>query len=658
MSELLFAPSVLLFAIAYVITQLSPSPQRWSRPIIVVILLVLTLRYVLWRFTTLNFASHLNSAFSLGLLLMELLVLSGSSIQLALMLRVRHRNREADHYAIAVLSGKFTPTVDIFIPTYNESSAILRRTIVGVQALEYAAKTVYLLDDGHRAEVQQLAETLGCEYITRSERLYAKAGNLNHALAQTQGDLIAVFDADFVPTQSFLTRTVGFFQNSQIGLVQTPQSFYNADAIARNLGLEAVLPAEEEVFYRQIQPLRDGAGSVVCAGTSFVVRRSALEEVGAFVTRSLSEDYFTGVRLSAAGYELVYLNEKLSAGLAAETIAAHVMQRSRWAQGTLQAFFIPENPLTIPGLTLLQRLAHLEGLLHWFTSLARVGFLLMPIASMVLGIVPIDATWDELMQFFVPYYLLHLTVFSWLNERSRAALFSDVYSLILAFPIAITTLRVLCRPFSGKFRVTPKGIRCDRNSFNWKLAAPLIGLLLLTLLGMATNWREFPLTLLWSVYNLIMIGISLFALIDAPRADEHVWFTRQFPVRLRNSGWTIWGTTLLMSEAGARIAVPRSEKIMQVRSLQLELPDYELTVWAEITQIKTETDRLILQLRFLDITLTQYRTLVKQLFCRPRQWQSQQAPSELHSLILLLKVLFFPRILFNPDFKSNAIAKL
>ena len=122
-------------------------------------------------------------------------------------------------------------------------------------------------------------------------------------------------------------------------LVQTPQSFYNPDPIARNLGLENVLTPDEEVFYRQIELIKDGAGSVVCSGTSFVVRRSALEKTGGFVTDSISEDYFTGIRLSAKGYRLIYLDEKLSAGLAAENIAAHLTQRLRWARGSPASIF-------------------------------------------------------------------------------------------------------------------------------------------------------------------------------------------------------------------------------------------------------------------------------------------------------------------------------
>ena len=81
-------------------------------------------------------------------------------------------------------------------------------------------------------------------------------------------------------------------------------------------------------------------------------------------------------------------------------MAAHASQRLRWAQGTLQAFFIEANPLTIPGLRLLHRLAHLEGLLHWFTSISRVGFLIIPLAYSFLGVIPLRATAFELIYFF------------------------------------------------------------------------------------------------------------------------------------------------------------------------------------------------------------------------------------------------------------------
>lgn len=554
--QYLLAPTVILLLIALLVMKVSPEPRRWSRTIVVGILLALTLRYIAWRsLATINLADPLNGIFSLGLFALEMLMLASGIIQLFLMLRIKDRHREADQNAVAVLEGEFNPTVDILVPTYNEPVFILRRTIVGCQAIDYPHKRVYLLDDTRRPDVQKLAAELGCEYVTRPDNRYAKAGNLNHAIAQTaeerthrKSDLLVVFDADFVPTRNFLTRTVGFFQDEQVALVQTPQSFYNPDPIARNLGLEDILTPEEEVFYRQIQPIRDGAGGVICSGTSFVVRRSALEATGGFVTDSLSEDYFTGIRLAAQGYRLIYLDEKLSAGLAADNMSDHATQRLRWARGTLQAFFIEANPLTIPGLSPLQRLAHLEGLLHWFTSLSRVGYLIAPLAFSFLGVIPVRATLDELMYFFLPYYVVQLTFFSWLNHHSRSALLSDIYSLVLTFPLALTVIQVMLNPFSKGFSVTPKGTATDRYSFNWNLALPLIVLFIITAISLWRNlgmcmvigWsatvtpelKGLGLGWLWSSYNLFMLGIALLILLDVPRPDTNGWFDLRRTVRL------------------------------------------------------------------------------------------------------------------------------
>jgi cellulose synthase (UDP-forming) len=505
-----------------------------------------------------------------------MLMVFTSSIQLYLILRVKDRRREADRMAVAVESGNFAPPVDIFIPTYNEPAFILRRTVIGCQALDYANKKVYLLDDTKRSEIKLLAKELGCEYITRPDNIHAKAGNINHATALTNGELIVVFDADFIPTKNFLTRTIGFFQNPEIALVQTPQSFYNHDPIARNLGLENVLAPEEEVFYRLMEIIKDSADSVICCGTSFVVRRSALETAGGFVTDSISEDYFTGIRLSATGYRLVYLDEKLSAGLAAENIEAHLTQRLRWARGTLQAFFIDSNPLTIRGLRFVQRLSHLEGLLHWFTSLTRVLFLLMPLAYSFLGVLPLRASAGELLYFFLPYYLVQVTVFSWLNRRSRSALLSDVYSFVQCIPLAVTVVSVMLKPFAKGFQVTPKGIASDRFRFNWKLGWPLIVLFAATAFSLWQNvnihlvknvgslevisdsadlLKGISLGWIWSAYNLLMLGIALLILVDIPKPDIYEWFNLRRVVQLNIGGQVFWGITTVISESGAEVAL-------------------------------------------------------------------------------------------------------
>lgn len=674
MGEYLLTPTIALLAISWVIMRVSPVPRTWSRVVVVGILLVLVTRYLLWRsLTTLNVSAPLDGVFSIGLFLLEIFLLLTNILQLFLMLWVKDRRSEANRLAIDVVEGRFTPSVDILIPTYNEPAYILKRTVIGCQALEYAKKKIYLLDDTRREEIRQLAENLGCEYITRPNNLHAKAGNLNHALAYTQGEFIVVFDADFIPTKNFMIRTVGFCQDPTVALVQTPQSYYNADPIARNLGLDNVITPEEEVFYRQIEPFKDGAGSVVCSGTSFVVRRSALEHAGGFVTESLSEDYFTGIQLSAKGYRLVYLNEKLSAGLAAENISAYATQRLRWARGTLQAFFIDSNPLTIPGLNPLQRLAHLEGLLNWFSSIPRIGFLLMPLAYSFLGVIPIRATVEEMLYFFLPYYLVQLTVFSWLNHRSRSALLSDIYSLVLAFPLVLTIIQVMLSPFSKGFNVTAKGTVSDRFSFNWKLALPLLLLfipnaislwhvlgtcliqfqmhasepeIIQQLKGLGIGW-------IWSAYNLLIISITLLILLDAPKSDRYEWFDLRRLVRLAIDGEIMWGVTTFISEVGVYVEMTQAgfPSLIAGETLPVTLKILEdnLRLQGQITRVDFSNEFPSVHIRFDELALPQHRCLVEMLFCRPGQWKRHCAPGELKSLFLLFGILLKPRVLFDRD---------
>jgi cellulose synthase (UDP-forming) len=669
--EYLLAPTVILFVIAWGIIQVSPQPRTWSRILVVAILLGLLIRYLSWRlFSTLNLTDPLNGTFSLLLLAMELFGITGSVIQLVLLLRVRDRRPQADQLQADVLTGRYTPPVDVFIPTYDEPAFILRRTVIGCQAMDYPHKTIYLLDDTRRPEIQALAAELGCQYLTRPDNAHAKAGNLNHAIAHTSGELIASFDADFVPTRNFLWRTVGFFQDPTVGLVQTPQSFYNPDPIARNLGLEGVLTPDEEVFYRQIQPMRDGAGGVVCSGTSFVVRRRALEQAGGFVTESLSEDYFTAVQLAAQGNRVIYLDEKLSAGLAAETIAAHATQRIRWARGTLQAFFIESNPLTIPGLSPVQRLAHLEGLLHWFSSIPRIVLLLMPLTYTFLQVIPIQASTAEILYFFLPYYMVQLTVFSWLNHRSRSAILSDVYSLVLVFPLAATVIQAFLSPFGKGFKVTPKGLRSDRFVFNWSLAWPLIITFTLTAVSLwrnlgwclAMGWsgehvRGIALGWMWSAYNLVMLAIALIILLDVPNPEGGVWLELRRVVRLilpagedpdqTASSW--WGVTDLLSETGAEISLTQRGLPQLVagegRSVMLVIAEADLTLPAHLVATDNEGDFPRVRVAFEPLTLEQQRQLIEMLFCRPGQWKRWNSPGELRSLWILLKVIFRPRFL-------------
>ncbi|MEB3340472.1 glycosyltransferase [Okeania sp.] len=678
-SKYLVLPTILLFLIAQGIMKISPTPKNWSRVLVVGILLGLTIRYLSWRsLSTLNLNNPINGIFSLGLLGLEIVTITSGVLGLLLMFKVKNRQKEADYFSQAILDKTFQPSVDILIPTYDEAEFILERTIIGCQALEYENKKVYLLDDTNRPNVKKLAEKLGCEYITRYDTSHAKAGNLNHAITKTNSEVIVIFDADFIPTKNFLTRTLGFFQNEQLALLQTPQTFYNIDPIARNLGLENIITPEEETFYRQIQPMKDSANGVLCAGTSFLVRRKALESVGGFITESICEDCFTGVLLLAKGYQSVYLEEKLSAGLAAENISSYATQRLRWARGTLQGFFINSNPLTIPGLNIGQRLSFLETFFSWFTSISYVGFLFMPLAYVFLDVIPIKASAGEYLYFFLPYYFASFTVFSWLNHHSQSLILSGLNHIILAFPKAITIIKTFLNPFSKKFKVTPKGIKSDRYYFNINLALPLVIFLVLNSVSLFFNlynnyinpsWEvseqieNFNLGLFWSVYNILMISGALLAIIDVPKQDIYEWFNLRRVVKLKIGNQIFWGTTKQMSEVGAEIEINQKlpdSLLAENLSLRLKIIPEKIDLQADITNIEISENFPCLKVIFKEVNISTKRQLIELLFCRPGQWQPLKAPGELKSLLLLFRVLLKPRFIFErkPKNKPMEVSQL
>src|ERR1700726_620719 len=141
---------------------------------------------------------------------------------------------------------------------------------------------------------------------------HAKAGNMNHGLKVSGGEFIAIFDADFVPYRQFLRRTVPFFQNSTIGIVQTPQHFFNNEPVQSNLGIERVWPDEQRLFFDEMAASRDAGAVRFCCGSCSIARRRALEAIGGIPTESITEDLLTTLAMLNKGYKTRYLNERLS----------------------------------------------------------------------------------------------------------------------------------------------------------------------------------------------------------------------------------------------------------------------------------------------------------------------------------------------------------
>ncbi|MGN5476509.1 glycosyltransferase family 2 protein [Cupriavidus basilensis] len=195
--------------------------------------------------------------------------------------------------------------VDVFVPTYNESVDLLRRTLLAAKWMDYPHET-WLLDDGRRESMRQLAAELGCRYLSRQDNLHAKAGNLNNALRITDGDFIAIFDADHAPRKDFLLKTLGFFSDEKVAFVQTPQDFFNIDSFGHRLGKKRVWD-EQALFFKVIQRGKDVLNAAFFCGSCAVVRRAALDEIGGFATETVTEDVHTAIKLHKRGYRSVLL---------------------------------------------------------------------------------------------------------------------------------------------------------------------------------------------------------------------------------------------------------------------------------------------------------------------------------------------------------------
>ncbi|MGC6482287.1 MAG: glycosyltransferase family 2 protein [Synechococcus sp.] len=635
-----------------------PEEERplWARRSLILLITLLTARYLIWRITnSLNLSTALSTGLSLGLLLTESWLLLTGLITIGLAWkRFPDRREEMDGVQHHWLAGRWRPQVDLYVPTCGEPLAVLERTLIGCLQQSYSHTAIWILDDSGRQEVHQLALQLGCHYVHRPERLHAKAGNLNNGLRHGQGELVAVLDADFIPQRDFLSRCIGFLTKPDVALVQTPQCFLNADPVMRNLGMEPWLLSDEESFYRWIQPVRDGWGAVVCAGTSFVARRSALDSVGGFAEGAISEDLVTGISLNAQGWRLIYLQEKLSAGLAAETMADFVRQRQRWAEGTLQSLGLRHGPLRNPHLTLAQRIAYLEGAVHWFNMLPRTVLLLMPLSYGLLHVLPVLMRWQDARDQLLPLWGTLLLSVGWLNRRSRGALISELTSWVLAVPLSLTVMqqswRLLLGRASSGFRITPKHQRRDRGSCSASLVLPLLGLTLISLLnlqgllmpapGLALQEVDGrPIGLVWAGLNMVGLLIALRACWDPPVSDPAPWLELKCQAWLDDHNETPQPCMITaISESGVEVVMADSRS-QDVKGHRLS--------WCEqvpalpVRLVKRRGNQLSLQWQ-PSTTDPKRQALIRWLYGRPGCWPDRQAQGEWKALLVLLSRILRP----------------
>jgi cellulose synthase (UDP-forming) len=346
-------------------------------------------------------------------------------------------------------------TVDVLVPTKNESVQLLRKTLLACNDLKYPHRTL-VLDDGNRPEIKALCEELHCIYLARENHEHAKAGNLNYGLQYSTSEFVAVFDADHVPLPHFLDRLLGYFTDEKVGFVQVPQEFYNIDSFQhRTDRKKKTIWGEQYLFFSVIQPGRDHWNAAYFVGSCALLRRKALDAIGGFATGSITEDMLTSIRLHAKGWSSVYHHENLAYGIAAETLKPFHIQRERWGVGSWQVFF-KANPLFIRGLTFPQRIAYLSSMIYPLEGIQKIIFYVTPPIALFTGVLPMRALNVNYLMHFIPYFVIATLGFNEMARGYGGHIMLEQFSMGKFF----TYIKTLGIPFlpkkSKEFKVTPK----------------------------------------------------------------------------------------------------------------------------------------------------------------------------------------------------------
>lgn len=573
-----------------------------------------TLIYLCWRFTcSIPYAyGWIAVTGSCILLAIELLGFIESLIHYSGMLKLRE-------HPLPQIADADYPDVDVFISTYNEPVELLRKTIVGCKHMDYPDKAkvhIYLCDDNRRSEMCALAEELGINYFDRPDNEGAKAGNLNAALARTTSPYVVTFDADMIPQRKFLLKTIPYFVDAErinaslpedkrrpLGFIQAPQSFYTPDVFQHNLYAETKVPNEQDYFYCVIEAAKTSTNSVIYGGSNTLISRKALEDIGGFYTKSITEDFATGMLIESAGYVSLGLSQPLASGIAPSTFREHIQQRTRWGRGVIatakQLKFIRNRKLNIS-----QKLSYLNSVLYWFSPIKNLIYLLSPLMFAVFCVPIFKCTLIDLAIFWLPMHLMSIWALRITSQGKISARWSGIYETsvmpFLLMPIIKETLGISL----SKFKVTQKDKRGIRRQVDKKTVAPFAVLLVLTIAGIiqmsymviALGYIEILAVLFWLFRNAYYLVMCLFLGMGRDSDGEPVKVLAAETVAVRTrDGREIEGITTKLLEHGLDIFTDELDALHlgEPVGLTISKKKYSLQVSGTVVSIRNSCNPAI-----------------------------------------------------------------
>lgn len=504
---------------------------------------------------------------------------------------------------LPTIPPEYYPDVDVFIATHNEPTELLYKTVNACTFMDYPDKRkvhIYICDDGNRAEVAELARRFHVGYLGLAQNQDAKSGNLNHALSRTDSPLIATFDADMIPQHTFLMKTVPYFllprfqkahgiwrprQKSEIdpdfkiGLIQTPQSFYNPDLFQFNLYAEQNVPNEQDFFSKEINIMRNASNAVAYTGSNTVIAREALEEIRGFPLHTITEDFETSVRLQQAGYITYATDEVQAAGLTTTTVPGMIRQRTRWARGIIQSLqnthAVFSRKLALPA-----RITYLNSFLYWWSFFNRLIFILAPILFALFHFQLVNTGFWQIVVFWLPAYFCYSVSMRYLSSDIRNQRWSQVIDTILMpyliIPVLLETLHI----HQKKFHVTSKKSGTDSSGRQSALyALPDAILLAFSLVALIRfmagkyGWALFysSIILFWITYNMVALCYAMFFMLGRRIHRNTERIRAEESVTVEYGGLSYAAKTIDVSETGMALFTPQPIYIPESAPIGLKI---------------------------------------------------------------------------------------
>ena len=426
-----------------------------------------------------------------------------------------------DSPTIPSMKGKQYPKIDVFIATINEEKDLLKDTIIACKNMKYPDKKkvhIYLCDDASREEIKNLAKELEINYITRDNNKDAKAGNYNNALKKTNSPYIVTFDADMKPNEDFLLKTIPFLENdSNIGFVQLPQSFHDLDLFQRKFKLIGKIPYEQDYFYHQIQIAKNKTNSVIYCGTNTVLSRQALKSAGGFATKTITEDFATGMNIEAAGFKGIAIADDEVYGLNVTSTESLLKQRSRWCRGCIQTLK-NYNFIRNKGLSFRQKCDYLSAIYYWSYGIRTIFYLLVPLLFSFFDIRIIQSNIYLFLVLFFIQFILKRFIIDLVEKKHVSSTWNRIYEIIMSPIILFESAKEILGFGNLKFAVTSK--TTSKKTYPYRSLLTYITHLLLSILtilgiivsyykGVLIGFKEYMIPLFWLSTNLIYLSIAI-----------------------------------------------------------------------------------------------------------------------------------------------------